>query len=131
MAFDKIKKEQLDSVNDVTGTGDVVNNTNPNAPIIDPLSATASGSTLNWGKDRTYGTIEAPITTALTDADAGAVTDRQVILRIFHQAASFSAPNANWRKIDDGVAYDPAKINLITVERFSSTNKTYQISHYE
>lgn len=115
----------------VTAIGDVINNTDPKNPVIDPLAATAAGSTLNWGKDRTYGTYAAPLSGALTDADAGAVSDRQVTLRIFHQAASWSPPNANWRKLDDGVTYDPAKINLITVERFESTNKTYFIAHYE
>lgn len=121
-----------DGVQSVTAIGAIIDNTDTDNPIIDPLAATASGSTLNWGKDRTYGTYEAPLTGAITDADAGAVTNRQVILRIFHQEASDPfAGLTGWRKVDDGVAYDPAKINLCTVERFSATNKTYQISHYE
>jgi len=54
---------------------------------------------------------------------------RRVTQKIFLEASSFTPP-ATWYKLDDGVDYDPAKVNLITVEYIASDNQTYNIMHY-
>ena len=135
-------------ITDITaGTNITIDKTNPRIPIISATGGTtdlsnyyekqfidsldSTGSEILFDRPRTYGSKNTPLTASTyTEINPiGSEERKGLVQKLFVQGAAFNPPNT-WYKLDDGVNYDPAKVNLITVEYFSSSNKTYNIMHY-
>lgn len=103
-------------------SGDGVDNTDPDNPIITQYPEASTSTIIDWTKPKTFGSFGSPITGTLTESNTNA---KLVVQVIFYSGASFTAPSANWKLSANSADYATSGVNIIYVEYFSDTYKRY------